>query len=593
MKKFLIYLCLILLVFVGGCGTKDKGDAVEPIDPIIPDNPVDPDDGEDRYGYQHTKLLMCDTKTQHIELENVSADTLTENTKILKIVNGEVVDGSYDDLYLGMENIYVKTKNNKYIEQILVDGEPVFNNIRVAIRNSINDISDDKTLYHDSVTIQTILPTIIKTYDGKNAYKAKSHVYLTFTVKDNNIICYNNKVLIKSDKRLIIKGSSKGLLVTSISRSVGIPNYEGDLELSIVNSRLLLTNDIKVEDYLKKVVPSEMPASWDMEALKAQAVAARTYAYKEMYNAKAIYRGYVVDDSTSSQVYNNGAMQSSTNTAVKETKGITMFYQDKPIVAYYYSAGCGLKASGNEVWITDKVVDDIPYLQGGNVSTRPVDTSDESDVLKFFKDLNIVAPSINSSRFRWHIPMTREQLRNTLNKNLPLMVPGKEASYKILKDGKWVSGEFPRDIGKIDDVFVSERGKSGVVISLQVVANNVTFRIYNQFNIRFTVRPRSSDCGSDVNGFSSTGNRYTYTNHFNNPSILPSGFFALEWVGDTLNIYGGGNGHGVGMDQYGAHYLGEQGKTFKEILETYYTNIHYVDTSKEYEELKDFEKYFK
>ena len=113
---------------------------------------------------------------------------------------------------------------------------------------------------------------------------------------------------------------------------------------------------------------------------------------------------------------------------------------------------------------------------------------------------------------------------------------------------------------------------------------------YNQFNIRFTVRPK--DCGSDVLGFASKGNRYTYLNTFNNPSILPSGFFALEIVGNTVNFYGGGNGHGVGMDQYGAQFLGSQDKNFKDILETYYSNIEFLDTSVEYKPILEFEKYF-
>ena len=191
-----------------------------------------------------------------------------------------------------------------------------------------------------------------------------------------------------NNNRLIIEEGEKPIRISSISRGSSTL-YEGNLELSIVNNRLLVINDILMEDYLKKVVPSEMPASWNMEALKSQAVAARTYAYREIYLKKYMNEGYIVDDSESSQVYNNSNDQPSTNQAVLETKGITMFCENQPIIAYYYSSSSGLCGKGNEVWITNKVIEDIPYLQGGNTTNMEVDTSSEDDLLKL-KNLSFV-----------------------------------------------------------------------------------------------------------------------------------------------------------------------------------------------------------
>ena len=70
---------------------------------------------------------------------------------------------------------------------------------------------------------------------------------------------------------------------------VGTPTYAGKMDVSIRNSKLLLINEVNMEEYLRKVVPSEMPTSWHMEALKSQAVAARTYAYREIYNKKLLW----------------------------------------------------------------------------------------------------------------------------------------------------------------------------------------------------------------------------------------------------------------------------------------------------------------
>lgn len=598
MKKILIYICILLLVLLVGCKNPDQ-DVNKPgkddDDIIIDDGDGDKDQDddtivEDTYQVKPTTLLLFDEENNYVELLNLSATKLTENTKIKKIVNGEIIEAGYDDLYIGMNNLYVKTKNNEIVEEIVIDNEPIFNRMRVAIRNTITNISDINTLYHDSVSIYVSSNTKIKTYDGTQECEVRANTTLTFFVNDNRIVFYNGKVLNISSKRIILEESEKPVRISSISRGSNL-NYEGNIELSIVDGRLLVINDLLMEDYLKKVVPSEMPASWNMEALKSQAVAARTYAYKEIYNKKYLEYGYIVDDSESSQVYNNSNEQQSTNQAVAETKGITMFCENEPIVAYYYSSSSGLCGKGNEVWISDKVIEDIPYLQGGNTTDKDVDTSSEKSLLEFFKTIDMYSPSGNSSNFRWLVTMSKEQLRNTLNVNLPLMVPTYKESYPILENGEWVIKDFPSDIGEIKNIFVSERGTSGVVISLQIEAENVTFRIYNQYNIRFTIRPK--DCGSEVIRYNTRSNTSNYTSSSKNPSILTSGYFALEWNGDNLSFYGGGSGHGTGMCQYSANTYASEGKTYKEILGVFYKNIELIDTSNEYIPLSDYEKYFK
>ena len=73
--------------------------------------------------------------------------------------------------------------------------------------------------------------------------------------------------------------------------------------------------------------------------------------------------------------------------------------------------------------------------------------------------------------------MNKEQLRQTLNTNLPLMVPSNKKSYPILENGSWVVKNFPSDIGEINKIYVSERGESGVVVSLTVEASLISARI--------------------------------------------------------------------------------------------------------------------
>jgi len=596
MKKYLIILILIFGLILFGCTTPNDNDKNDDKTEENNNNSNNNEDDEvnkpleDTYQYLNTTLLLFDKENNYIELLNSSATTLTENTKIYKLVNGEKKESSYDELMIGMNNLYIKTKNEEIVEEIIIDGEAIFSRMRVAIRKTISNISDINTLYHDSVDIYVSSNTTIQTYDGKQKFDVKANTTVSIQTNGEKIYFYNGKVLYITDKRLIINESNEPLRITSISRGSSC-YYEGNLEISLVDGRILVTNDLLMEDYLKKVVPSEMPSSWNKEALKSQAVAARTYAYREIYNKKYLEYGYIVDDSESSQVYNNSNEQESTNQAILETKGITMFCENEPIIAYYYSSSSGLCGAGKEVWIENKVIDDIPYLQGGNTTDYNIDTKSEESLLTFFKTINMYSPSGSSSNFRWLVTMTKEQLRETLNVNLPLMVPNYKSSYPILENGQWVIKDFPSDIGAIKNIFVSERGESGVVVSLQIEAENVTFRIYNQYNIRFTIRPK--DCSTTVVRYNTKSNTGTYTSSSNNPSILTSGYFALEWNGDSLSFYGGGSGHGVGMCQYSANTYASEGKTYQEILNVFYKNIEFKNTSSSYTPLNDFEKYFK
>ena len=119
---------------------------------------------------------------------------------------------------------------------------------------------------------------------------------------------------------VIVEPISDKITVTSIGRSQGTPSYYGRMEITPVNGNLQLVNNVNLEDYLKTVVPSEMPASWNLEALKAQAICARTYALADMLNQRYAANGYHVDDSVMSQVYNNAGENPRSNQAIAPAK---------------------------------------------------------------------------------------------------------------------------------------------------------------------------------------------------------------------------------------------------------------------------------
>ncbi len=128
--------------------------------------------------------------------------------------------------------------------------------------------------------------------------------------------------------------------------------YRGSFEVKLTkNAReLVLINEVDIEDYLLQVVPSEMPASFGLEALKVQAITARTYAVKDILRNRYKNLGFNILDSAQSQVYNNLDENNVATNAVKATRGLVIVYDDKPIDAKYYSTSSGLNSHAHNVW---------------------------------------------------------------------------------------------------------------------------------------------------------------------------------------------------------------------------------------------------
>ena len=111
--------------------------------------------------------------------------------------------------------------------------------------------------------------------------------------------------------------------------------YRGKLMVKMSGGKLIVINDVELEDYIKGVVPAEMPPSWESEALKAQAIAARSYALANL--GKQSRYGYDLKDNTEDQAYGGASAETvNTNDAVKETDGIVLVYDGKIIPAFFY-----------------------------------------------------------------------------------------------------------------------------------------------------------------------------------------------------------------------------------------------------------------
>jgi len=249
------------------------------------------------------------------------------------------------------------------------------------------------------------------------------------------------------------------------------------------SSSFNLINELDLDDYLLGVVPAEMPASWPLEALKAQAIAARTYAYANL--GKHSKDGYDLRDTTDDQVYNGvKAETTASNTAVCATGGVVMTYEGTPICAYFHSASGGITETSENVWGRP-----LPYL-------RAVMDYDQQSPLA-----------------TWNRTFSVDQIESAL----------------------------AADIGKLLSIDVVSRSQSRRAYHLLVVGTRGA-QITNAETVRRVLK-------------------------------LPSTNFNVSVLDNAYLFSGRGFGHGLGLSQWGAKGLAEQGYNAPQILTYYYRNV--------------------
>lgn len=394
--------------------------------------------------------------------------------------------------------------------------------IRVLIKDT-----NFTALFHQQVTV-TGTTAVNVTYADQEKMTLAAGESLTFSDGDRQLAA----------GRVILEPQDGGeLLVSTVERSMGVPSYPGRLEISQEEEGLALVNELYLEDYLTRVVPSEMPASYEREALKVQAVCARTYAYRQIQANGYSRYGAHVDDSITYQVYNNISTDSRTDQAVQETSGQILTYRGSAIEALYFSTSCGATTDGS-IWGND--ASQTPYLR--SVLLRDDDTTldltDEDTFSEFIKNKTYRTYDSSFAFYRWQVRTDSEILRAEIT-----------------------------GIGEIRDIAITERGEGGIARKMTVTGTEGTREITGQNPIRAALGDPSltirKNDGTTVTGWSS----------------LPSSFLVIE-KGKTdengvtsFSIYGGGYGHGAGMSQNGAHAMAKAGWSCEQILKFFYQDV--------------------
>tara|TARA_B100000614_G_scaffold93996_1_gene84915 strand:+ start:35 stop:1222 length:1188 start_codon:yes stop_codon:yes gene_type:complete len=160
----------------------------------------------------------------------------------------------------------------------------------------------------------------------------------------------------KNKSKVFEIGVDKGLVIKSNDKRgiwVGSKRYSGLINIQNLKNEIFVVNTIGIEKYLTSVVGSEMPHRWPLEALKAQAIASRTYALKKTGNDL-----YDIDSTQIDQVYNGLESKTyKTNKAVKETRSLIITHKNKLINALFHSSSAGMTENSEDVWSNK-----YPYL---------------------------------------------------------------------------------------------------------------------------------------------------------------------------------------------------------------------------------------
>jgi len=335
----------------------------------------------------------------------------------------------------------------------------------------------------------------------------------------------------------VVLTSSDGIV------TIGGVRYRDMAEVRVNGSGSLAgINELPMEEYLYGVVPRELgPIAYPyLEALKAQSVAARTYALSGL--GKRASDGYDLLATTSDQVYGGYSAEHPLSTqAVDETAGVAAVHGGRLISALYHSTSGGHTADNEEAYASAP----IAYLRGVPIVQRGRGMWHKPTLQRFKADNRTSLRTVRrgdleadwSRYYRWSFEWTMDEISQVIS----------------LYAGQ--------PVGKVLEINVLERGPSGRALLIEYVTEAGTFTDTKD-------RIRSSLKFIDANG---------------NPTNLLSTLFFIEPLKDKRTkqligfaAYGGGWGHGVGLSQVGAVGMAEDGRTYDQILKHFYTNIDLV-----------------
>ncbi len=483
-----------------------------------------------------------------IEVEGFGNIELSEKFRIFCTYDA-YSEKNIDSIQVGEEHLRFIVADKK-VCGIFIDETPSADNIRVLIKTS-----GYKDILHDSVTVSSKSPFYVVYYEQneKGDLSEKRDLY---NAGDSLTFNNDNGILKRGRIRIVAQDENGKIMINSVSRNGSNPEYRGNIELALNEGRIVVINELSLEQYLYAVVPSEMPSSYGVEALKVQAVCARSYAVSHMNNGKLSSYGAQVDDSTDYQVYNSTPENENSISAVKATYGQVLKCGDEIANTYFFATSCGT-TTDSTVWGGAE----LPYIKG-RILCKEEDNTDLSDNDNFNKFIKADYSTFDSGNpwYRWNISMTEKELSDSINGNIE-RIYSMYPDYVLTNTSEGYVSEKISTVGNVTDMYVEKRGVGGTIEELVIKGTKADVKIIKQSAIRNLINP---------NGVAINKNDGNSVDSFN---ALPSAFFTVEKNGGSFIIYGGGYGHGAGMSQTAVKGMIEAGMNYEEILKFFYTDV--------------------
>lgn len=381
--------------------------------------------------------------------------------------------------------------------------------------------------------------------DDKNIarFNDNEKIQISYTNHFFQVFTHSDTIYSTTDGLKLTTNSGGELMVKDVKYGVGWwwqgsedRFYEGDFyiyknELGYLNGVV----ELPLEDYLKGVVPYEIGPDAPMEALKAQAIAARSEAVVALTSKLYAGMGYNLTSDVECQVFSgNKKRNANTDKAIEETKGIILSENGVPMNAYYASNCGGHSELITNVWPSRKPFKSYKLAKSDNSMAKNLNLQGEEQVKDWINaspdvfcnpDNGTKLPLFSQENFRW------------------------QKKYELSSVANMISDDSLK--GKLLKINPKKRGPSGRIYHAMFVFESDTMEVKGELNIRQKWKP-----------------------------ALRSSCFYTEVNNDSLYIYGAGWGHGVGMCQSGAISQAKQGFQYPQILQHYYPKAKLMEIYK-------------
>ncbi len=378
-----------------------------------------------------------------------------------------------------------------------------------------------------------------------------------------------NSAILPADTNACLAGTGSDDTFT-----IGGSSYRGMLTYALSGSNLTAVNVVDIEEYLYGVVPAEMGVGYPTEALKAQAVAARTYSIYKM--GGHISEGFSLCDGVCCQVYNGYDGEASTTTkAVDATEGEIMTYDDEIVQAVFSASAGGYTENSEDVWwavvpylraVPELVeYDDVDWSKSISESNLNDLVSAKGENIGWVDDIVITkladggrVQEIELVGTKGSVTLDSDSMRTYFSSSSMGYLPSK--MFTINGEGGDI-GEFSADgstssfVATSGGSLMSAAAKSGIVAK-------TSGDLWNMNDTKLTLDIEGS-VEKSTSGFAEVNIEDVYIS-----TVSSSGKFVFD---------GYGNGHGVGLSQKGAAAMANAGYDYDEILLHYYTGVTIED----------------